>query len=103
MRYLKRGVLLQYLNYFHTRMYMYIVTPQPPLSKVNNPLLASRVTHFNETHPYVVNSDRFWGTYRPHIYFGMRTRSPNSMLLGLMWLDQLSVYKVSFGSIQTKI
>jgi len=61
--------------------------------KVNNPLLASRVTHFNETHPYVVNSDRFWGTYRPHVYFGMRTRSPNSMLLGLMWLDQLSVYK----------
>merc|ERR1711970_851659 len=55
--------------------------------KVNNPLLASRVTHSNETHPYVVHPDRFWGTYRPHVYFGMRTRSPNSMLLGLMWLD----------------
>ncbi|KAM6269399.1 mannosyl-oligosaccharide glucosidase [Porphyrio hochstetteri] len=31
---------------------------------------------------------RFWGTYRPHVYFGMKTRSPRSLVTGLMWLQQ---------------
>jgi len=61
--------------------------------KVNNPLIASRVIHHNDTHPFVVDPDRFWGSYRPHVYFGMRTRSPNSMITGLMWFDQHSLYK----------
>ncbi|XP_074721407.1 mannosyl-oligosaccharide glucosidase [Strix uralensis] len=30
----------------------------------------------------------FWGTYRPHVYFGMKTRSPRSLVTGLMWLQQ---------------
>ncbi|KAM6289128.1 mannosyl-oligosaccharide glucosidase [Aegotheles albertisi] len=29
----------------------------------------------------------FWGTYRPHLYFGMKTRSPRSLVTGLMWLQ----------------
>ncbi|XP_027586405.2 mannosyl-oligosaccharide glucosidase [Pipra filicauda] len=29
----------------------------------------------------------FWGTYRPHVYFGMKTRSPRSVVTGLMWLQ----------------
>jgi len=29
----------------------------------------------------------FWGTYRPGLYFGMRTRSPKSPLFGVMWVD----------------
>jgi len=33
--------------------------------------------------------ERFWGSYRPHAYFGMRTRSPTSPAFGLMWMDQL--------------
>ncbi|KAJ7532112.1 hypothetical protein O6H91_14G072800 [Diphasiastrum complanatum] len=28
----------------------------------------------------------FWGTYRPHLYFGIRSRTPKSLLAGLMWL-----------------
>ncbi|XP_057776938.1 mannosyl-oligosaccharide glucosidase GCS1 [Salvia miltiorrhiza] len=28
----------------------------------------------------------YWGTYRPHIYFGIRARTPQSLLAGLMWL-----------------
>ncbi|XP_042048739.1 mannosyl-oligosaccharide glucosidase GCS1-like isoform X2 [Salvia splendens] len=28
----------------------------------------------------------YWGTYRPHVYFGIRARTPQSLLAGLMWL-----------------
>jgi mannosyl-oligosaccharide glucosidase len=29
--------------------------------------------------------DRYWGSYRPGVYFGMATREPHSPVLGLMW------------------
>lgn len=32
-----------------------------------------------------VSPERFWGSYRPQVYFGMKTRSPNSMVTG--WQD----------------
>ncbi|XP_048208740.1 mannosyl-oligosaccharide glucosidase [Perognathus longimembris pacificus] len=35
-----------------------------------------------------VAPDLFWGTYRPHVYFGMKTRSPKPLLTGLMWAQQ---------------
>ncbi|KAL8206431.1 UNVERIFIED_CONTAM: hypothetical protein K2H54_003001 [Gekko kuhli] len=28
----------------------------------------------------------FWGSYRPHVYFGMKTRSPRAPVAGLMWM-----------------
>nr|XP_043606881.1 mannosyl-oligosaccharide glucosidase GCS1 [Erigeron canadensis] len=28
----------------------------------------------------------YWGTYRPHLYFGVRARIPESLVFGLMWL-----------------
>ncbi|CAA2997448.1 Hypothetical predicted protein [Olea europaea subsp. europaea] len=28
----------------------------------------------------------YWGTYRPHVYFGVRARTPQSLLTRLMWL-----------------
>ncbi|XP_024535407.1 alpha-glucosidase 2 isoform X1 [Selaginella moellendorffii] len=28
----------------------------------------------------------YWGTYRPHLYLGIRSRTPKSLLAGLMWL-----------------
>ncbi|KAF8099172.1 hypothetical protein N665_0248s0002 [Sinapis alba] len=28
----------------------------------------------------------YWGTYRPHVYFGVRARTPESLVAGLMWL-----------------
>jgi mannosyl-oligosaccharide glucosidase len=31
------------------------------------------------------NNSMHWGTYRPNIYFGTRTRSPSSLLTGLIW------------------
>jgi len=29
--------------------------------------------------------DRYWGSYRPGLYFGMKTRDPYSVVFGLMW------------------
>ncbi|KAF1757578.1 hypothetical protein GCK72_014034 [Caenorhabditis remanei] len=34
------------------------------------------------------NAPYTWGTYRPHMYFGLRTRSPASPLFGMMWYEQ---------------
>ena len=34
------------------------------------------------------NMNRFWGTYRPGVYFGTKTRSANSPVTGLMWFEQ---------------
>ena len=35
-----------------------------------------------------VDPERFWGTYRSLAYFGMKTRSPQSPVSGLMWFFQ---------------
>ena len=29
--------------------------------------------------------DRYWGSYRPGTYFGLKTRDPHSLVTGLMW------------------
>lgn len=29
--------------------------------------------------------ERYWGTYRPGVYFGTRVRHPASIVTGLMW------------------
>ncbi|KAL2912528.1 Processing alpha glucosidase I [Polyrhizophydium stewartii] len=31
------------------------------------------------------NQSLLWGTYRPNLYFGARTRTPETLLTGLMW------------------
>ncbi|GLT86657.1 hypothetical protein SLE2022_047800 [Rubroshorea leprosula] len=28
----------------------------------------------------------YWGTYRPHVCFGIRSRTPRSLIAGLMWI-----------------
>ncbi|XP_053560379.1 mannosyl-oligosaccharide glucosidase [Bombina bombina] len=35
-----------------------------------------------------VSPSLFWGSYRPNVYFGMKSRSPRSVVTGLMWLSQ---------------
>ena len=34
--------------------------------------------------------DKFWGTYRPGVYFGLKTRSPQSPVVGLMWMTEFT-------------
>ncbi|XP_028772194.1 mannosyl-oligosaccharide glucosidase GCS1 [Neltuma alba] len=29
----------------------------------------------------------YWGTYRPHVYLGIRARTPKSLISGLMWIS----------------
>ena len=41
--------------------------------------------------------DRFWGSYRPGVYFGMKTRSAKDVVTGLMWFLPKSVTQGSLG------
>ena len=41
--------------------------------------------------------DRFWGSYRPGVYFGMKTRSAKDMVTGLMWFLPQAVTQGSLG------
>lgn len=50
-------------------------------TRVNTPLGERKVTiPFSHDYP-----ERYWGSYRPGVYFGMKTREPGSLLTGLMW------------------
>ncbi|XP_072941314.1 mannosyl-oligosaccharide glucosidase isoform X2 [Epargyreus clarus] len=38
--------------------------------------------------------DRYWGTYRPGVYFGLKSREPKSPVFGMMWYEMsLMVHK----------
>ncbi|KAI8804887.1 glycoside hydrolase [Cladochytrium replicatum] len=39
----------------------------------------------DDRHAEFANSSLYWGTYRPSLYFGTRTRSANALLTGLGW------------------
>lgn len=56
-----------YLGYLETR----VNTPYDNLKMV--------------LHTGLDDPDRYWGSYRPQTYFGMKTRDPNSLVMGLMW------------------
>lgn len=34
-------------------------------------------------------AERYWGSYRPGNYFGLKTRDPESLVMGLMWFSPL--------------
>ncbi len=42
---------------------------------------STRVLDANSSSP-AVSPERYWGTYRPQVYFGMKTRSPRSVVTG---------------------
>ncbi|KAK2817119.1 hypothetical protein Q5P01_025310 [Channa striata] len=60
--------------------------------------LAKRVVTLHPSPPVLdsnstsakVSPERFWGSYRPQVYFGMKTRSPRSIVAGMMWMHQRS-------------
>ena len=56
---------------------------------VRRPLDAPKMIGSEATFP---NNDpeRFWGTYRSGVYFGLKTRTPHSPVVGLMWMTQFS-------------
>ena len=48
---------------------------------IRTPLAVPRMISPNATTP-AVDSERFWGSYRPGVYFGLKTRSPMSPVFG---------------------
>ncbi len=54
-----------------------------PNSRLNSPAVTQ--TPAEGATAASVSPDRFWGSYRPGVYFGMKTRSPRDLLAGLMW------------------
>lgn len=56
-------------------------------SAVKTPLSAP-LTIANDASSAANSPGRFWGTYRPGVYFGLKTRSPKSPVAGLMWFQQ---------------
>lgn len=54
---------------------------------VRLPLDVPKINEDNATSA-AVSPGRFWGSYRSNLYFGMKTRTPNSPVFGLMWLTQ---------------
>ncbi|KAL6519587.1 hypothetical protein OROHE_017407 [Orobanche hederae] len=52
-----------------------VVTPLPAPKLIDLPM-------FQGEH----KESLYWGTYRPQVYFGIRARTPQSLLAGLMWI-----------------
>ncbi|XP_028833404.1 mannosyl-oligosaccharide glucosidase [Denticeps clupeoides] len=68
-----------YALYMRSSLAKRVITPHP----------APRALDANSSSAQV-SPERFWGSYRPQVYFGMKTRSPRSVVTGLMWLRQFS-------------
>jgi len=51
------------------------------------PLRAPKMLDLAELKDASYRDAMLWGSYRSGLYFGMRTRSPQSLLTGLMWFD----------------
>ncbi|XP_065653439.1 uncharacterized protein LOC136071856 [Hydra vulgaris] len=56
-------------------------------SRHYTPLNAPKAILHHEEH---LPDNKLWGTYRPHLYFGVRAKTPQSLLFGLMWFAQYS-------------
>jgi hypothetical protein len=52
----------------------------------NIPLKLPKLVNVNDTTPEL-SAQRFWGTYRSNLYFGVKHRSAQSLSGGLMWFD----------------
>uniref|UniRef100_A0AAF5D2S6 Mannosyl-oligosaccharide glucosidase n=2 Tax=Strongyloides stercoralis TaxID=6248 RepID=A0AAF5D2S6_STRER len=61
----------------HQIYYLYYVQPQLSVTKSDLPLVSY-------TSPENLLK---WSTYRPHLYFGLRNRHPESPLFGLLWYE----------------
>ncbi|CAH8299264.1 unnamed protein product [Eruca vesicaria subsp. sativa] len=56
------------------------------IPRVITPFPAPKLSHlpmFQGDH----KESLYWGTYRPQVYFGVRARTPQSLVAGLMWLS----------------
>ena len=56
---------------------------------MNLPIAHGQASLVMDTGEY--NETMYWGTYRPNLYFGMRSRSTDSVLSGIIWHDITSL------------
>ncbi|TKY59878.1 Mannosyl-oligosaccharide glucosidase GCS1 [Spatholobus suberectus] len=60
-------------------------TMEPKLPRAVTPFPAPKIMdlpQFQGEH----KESLYWGTYRPHVYLGIRARTPKSLIAGLMWI-----------------
>lgn len=60
-----------FLSYFH-RIFTNLFHSNDPESHFNNGIIN-------------YESPDLWGTYRSNLYFGMRTKTPQALMTGLIW------------------
>ncbi|XP_020229781.1 mannosyl-oligosaccharide glucosidase GCS1 [Cajanus cajan] len=66
-------------------MIHHLLLAEPKLPRAVTPLPAPKIMdlpQFQGEH----KESLYWGTYRPHAYFGIRARTPKSLIAGLMWI-----------------
>ncbi|XP_052773711.1 mannosyl-oligosaccharide glucosidase-like [Mya arenaria] len=73
--------ILLLAGYFRYQMYL--------REKIKTPLYAPTMLAKDSTSAKS-DPERYWGSYRPNTYFGMRTRTQRSPVFGLMWLNQFT-------------
>lgn len=56
---------------------------------VNTPLDEPKIID-ESSYTAAENLDRFWGSYRPQLYFGLKTRSADPLNVGMMWFNQMA-------------
>lgn len=56
-------------------------------TRINTPFDKTKIVHRTG----LAVPDRYWGSYRPNVYFGMKTREPHSLITGIMWFFPESV------------
>jgi len=58
-------------------------------NRVKTPLDEPRIIQ-NTSYTSPENLDRYWGSYRSNLYFGLKTRSEDPLNVGMMWFNQFS-------------
>lgn len=56
------------------------------ISKISSSVISDNDT-FRTTLSESIPHKMFWGTYNANLYFGLRTKSPKSPVVGLMWIE----------------
>eukprot|EP01006_Ploeotia_vitrea_P040165 TRINITY_DN66407_c2_g1_i1.p1 TRINITY_DN66407_c2_g1~~TRINITY_DN66407_c2_g1_i1.p1 ORF type:complete len:792 (+),score=84.17 TRINITY_DN66407_c2_g1_i1:29-2404(+) len=75
-----------------------MMLPPDPICQLKVFFLQYGLTAINrpnyDYHTSEYNSTMLWGSYRPHLYHGMRTRTSKGVMTGLMWADKKGKYGV---------
>ncbi|CAF5226521.1 unnamed protein product, partial [Rotaria magnacalcarata] len=77
------GLIMSFVLY---RVVVTIINYRSQYEYTNIPIKLPKLIDVNDTAPKS-SPERFWGTYRSNLYFGLKHRSARSLSGGLMWFD----------------